>query len=161
MNNLIIITGATCMGKTPLAVELSERFGWYLIHTDWYYHPLKGVQPKTPIGVNSISKRAFIRQFIPYTTDTTIIEGIHIGNARELAIFKRYLKFGGNVYIFKVESDRFEEWFLEKYPEVGLQGTQKELDRFKEISDLEPDAVVSTADEVINFLQEKNVCIPG
>jgi len=46
MVKLIVLTGVTCNGKTYIATELRKRFGWYVIYTDLYYHPMKGKPPK-------------------------------------------------------------------------------------------------------------------
>jgi len=72
-------------------------------------------------------------------------------------LFKKYLGFKGNVYIFRVENQNFNKWYKEKYSEGN---PNKIISWFNSIHDLEVDKVVSSTDEVIKFLESKDVHIP-
>jgi hypothetical protein len=159
--NLIIITGMSCQGKTHIAVELREKCGAYIIHTDQFYYPLDKKPPTTLVGNESKEKSEFITAQIPYLKETTIIEGSHIGNKKELDIFIRELGYDGKVYCFKIENPRLKEYFATKYKENTEQlfeGIQK---RFDSIYDLEECYTVSSATEIFNILKDKDVYISG
>jgi len=153
--NLVIITGVTCNGKTHMTLELKKLTGWYSIHTDMFYHPLTGKPPRGSIvGKNSSDKVNFIKKLYPNLTETTIIEGSHIGNKAELELFKKYLGFNGNTYLFKAENKNFNKWYAKKYP-----GGNSEKIIVDSIYDLEVDKIISNTEEMINFLKEKDVYI--
>jgi hypothetical protein len=161
VKNLIIITGVTCNGKTYITLELKKLTGWYSIHTDMFYHPMKGKQPNGSIvGKISSNKINFIKSHCPNLTETVIIEGSHIGNKAELEIFKKYLGFNGKVYIVRVESENFMEWYRSKYPHLKDKDAETFVNWFNSIHDLEVDKVVHNTEELVNFLQEKDVYIP-
>jgi hypothetical protein len=161
--NLVIITGVTCNGKTHITLELKKITGWHSIHTDMFYHPMTGKSPKgSVVGRDNSDKVNFIKKHYPNLTETTIIEGSHIGNKAELELFKKYLGFNGKVYVLKVESENYMKWYRGKYPhhENKEEMAKSYIKWFDNINDLEIDKIVSNTDDVINFLKEKNVYIP-
>ena len=161
--NLILITGMSCVGKTPIAVRLSERYGFYIIHTDLLYYPLDREKYKGVVGDDSIEKRGFIRKHKKLMTETTIIDGSHIGNQKELNIFVRELGFNGNIYKFEVRSDKLREQFAGKYKE-NVEKKFVEIESwFNKIYDLRDVVVVKSADDIVNFLKEKDehICVSG
>ena len=159
--NLIIITGVSCQGKTHIAKELRRRFGFYLFHTDWFYHPLAREIPKIWVGGESKDKNEFIGIRKNLFTKTTIIEGSHIGSKEELAIFVRELGFSGAIYIFKIESENIKEWFQNKHPEKTEEVWNRINSWFNKIYNVNGN-VVSTVEEIINILgidEYGDICI--
>lgn len=158
---LIVITGMSCQGKTHIALELNSLRGYYIIHTDWFYHPIGMEGLKCNVGEESKKKNELIKQQIPLLTKTTIIEGSHIGNQKELGIFIRELEFDGEVYCFKVESPNHKEYFAKKHTENTEQVFENIQKWFNEIYNLEEVCLVSSAEEILSLLENKDVCISG
>jgi len=161
--NLILITGTSCVGKTPIAVRLSERYGFYIIHTDLLYHPLDREKYKGVVGDDSIEKRGFIRKHKKLMTETTIIEGSHIGNTRELEIFLRELDFNGEVYKFKVETPNHKTYFRKKH-KVEVEKKWEEIKKWWDsIYDWDNAIIVENCEDIVNFLGIKNgyICLSG
>ena len=161
--NLIIITGVSCEGKTYVSVKLREKCGFYIIHTDWFYHPLDRKPLECKVGEENEEKNRLIREQIPMMTETTIIEGSHIGNREELDIFKRELEFYGNVYLFKVTSPNLKEQFVSKHKKDTEQefiAIQKWFDKIYNLRDV---FIVEGAEDIINFLEIANgsICLSG
>ena len=159
--NLIIITGVSCQGKTYIAMELKKRFGYYVIHTDWFYHPLEGKSVNGYVGGESEEKNEAIKEQKHLLTETTIIEGSHIGSKEELSIFVRELGFSGNIYIFKIESENIKEWFQNKHPEKTEEVWNRINSWFNKIYNVNGN-VVSTVEEIINILgidEYGDICI--
>lgn len=149
----------SCQGKTHIALELKEKCNAYIIHTDWFYHPLDKKPPTTLVGNKSKEKREFIRSQIPNLKETTIIEGSHIGNQRELEIFVEELEYFGKVYCFKVESPNHKEYFAKKHKE-NTDDKFNSIGRwFNKIYNLREAYIVSSSQEIFNLLEEENVCI--
>lgn len=157
---LIVITGMSCQGKTHIATELNKKCGWYVIHTDWFYHPISKEGLKTPVGEEDERKDKLIREQRRLLTKTTVIEGSHIGNTNELEIFKRELGFKGKVYLFKVDSDKHLEYFATKHK----VDTEKEYEHIKKwfnsIYDWKIAHLISDAQEILSFVDIDDVCIP-
>ena len=156
MVDLIVLTGMSCQGKTHIATELNKKCGWYVIHTDWFYHFSGKEGLKWQVGEECEQKSMLIRQQIPLLTPITIIDGSHVGNTKELNIFIRELG-ARNVYKFAVRSDRHKEWFATKH----TQNTNSEFEQiskwYNTIFDLEDVQVVCSSDDVVKLLQEKDV----
>lgn len=161
--NLIIITGMSCQGKTYIATELQKRYGFYVIYTDWFYSPLEGKPLECRVGEEDEEKSRLIRKQKPFLTETTIIDGSHIGNKKELEIFVRELGFDGNVYAFAVESPNLRKRFESKYKEHAEENWEGITKWFKEIYDLENAITVESAEDIINFLkiENGNICLSG
>lgn len=156
MVDLIVLTGMSCQGKTYIANRLRDKFGLHVIYTDNYYHPIGREGLKCQVGEECEQKNILIRQQIPLLTPITIIDGSHVGNSKELSIFTRELG-ARNVYKFAVRSDRHKEWFATKH----TQNTDSEFEQiskwYNTIFDLEDVQVVSSSDDVVKLLQEKDV----
>jgi hypothetical protein len=143
-------------------MELQKRCGFYVIHTDTFYHPLGGNGLKCQVGEEAEEKNKMIREYRNLITKTTVIEGSHIGNKQELEIFARELEFEGNLYAFKVESPRIQEQFKSKHKEEAERNWEVLNKWFGKIYNLKEAIVVENAEEVINFLEihNGNICIP-
>jgi adenylate kinase family enzyme len=159
--NLIIIIGTSCQGKSYIAKQLRDKYGFYIIHTDQFYHPLDREPVKCVVGEENEEKNDFIKKQIPNITETTIIEGSHIGNQRELDIFVRELGFDGNIYKFEVRSDKLKEQFASKYKENVEEKFIEIESWFNKIYDLKDVVIVKSADGIVNFLKIKDghICI--
>lgn len=161
--NLIIITGMSCQGKSYIARQLGDKYGFYIVYTDWFYSPLGKKGLTCEAGEESEEKNKLIREQIPMLTETTIIDGSHIGNQKELNIFVRELGFNGNIYKFEVRSDKLREQFAGKYKE-NVEKKFVEIESwFNKIYDLRDVVVVKSADDIVNFLKEKDehICVSG
>lgn len=156
-NNLIIITGETCSGKTHITLKLKEQQELHSIHTDQMYLPEEREGLKCLVGEECEEKNRMIRDEIPKLTETTIIEGMHIANQKELDIFTRELGFSGNIYIFVAQNSNQEEWFKKKYEgRVDLtQESSKEW--FESIYNIQGGVIVEGFEDVIKILEENNV----
>lgn len=161
--NLIIITGISCQGKTYTAMELQKKCGFYVIHTDWFYHPLDREGLKCQVGEEDLEKNKLIREQIPLLTETTVIEGSHVGNQQELDIIIRELDFYGNLYIFKIESPNLKEQFKSKHKGNTRENWIGISKWFKSIYNIRNAIVVKGAEDIINFLEiyNGNICLSG
>jgi hypothetical protein len=159
--NLIIITGISCQGKTYISNQLYKKYGFYVIHTDWFYHPLDREPLKCQVGEENKEKNKLIRQQRPMMTETTIREGSHIGNRKELEIFKRELSFNGKVYMFEINSPNLQGQFKNKHKEQSDKNWNDIQKWFNKIYDLKDVVIVENIEEIINFLETQNVCLPG
>lgn len=157
--NLIVLTGMSCQGKTHIAVRLRELCGFHIISTDIFYHPIGKPKPRCQVGSESPKKNEFIRSHKPLLTETTIIEGSHIGNRKELNIYKRELEFTGDVLCFKVNSPRHKEFFAMKHGENSQEEFGKIKSWFDSIYNLREVYIVESAEEVISLLDDKYVCL--
>jgi hypothetical protein len=159
--NLVVITGMSCQGKTFVSVKLREECGFYIIHTDLLYHPLDREPIECNVGEESEDKNRFIREQIPLLTETTIIEGSHIGNSKELDIFIRELDFDGEVYVFRVNSPDHELYFKNKHKEQSRENWGSIKKWWDSIYDLRSAIIVEGYEDIINFLEIKNgsICL--
>lgn len=164
--NLIIITGESCQGKTPITLELKERCGFYTIHTDNFYSPYWDAPVKSPIGVEDETRNKLIRQHRERLTKTTVIEGGHIGDKDELDIFTRELEFNGKLYVFKIvcyDKEELKRRHVEKYGEGKNWIWESNAEWFRKIYNLRDAVVVESTEEIINFLEihDGNICLSG
>ena len=153
-NKLVVITGLSCEGKTTMAVELRDRFGYHIIHTDTMYLPIGRKGLSCQVGEEDEEKNGLIREHLHMLTETTIIEGSHIGNQKELDIFIRELGFEGKIYIFRISSPHTRERFNAKYKEESEELWVKLNDWFIRIYDLKGVHVVESVEEVIDILRD-------
>jgi len=96
-------------------------------------------------------------------TETTIIEGSHIENTRELEIFLRELDFNGEVYKFKVETPNHKTYFRKKY-KVEVEKKWEEIKKWWDsIYDWDNAIIVENCEDIVNFLGIKNgyICLSG
>lgn len=162
--NLIIITGVSCQGKTYVTFDLKNKCDKkiYSIHTDQMYLPEDGNGLQCPVGAEDEEKSAMLREYKPFLTETTIIEGSHIANQNELDIFIRELEFEGKIYKFRVEIP--DEVELERRARSKYGGNYDKVwqgckNWFKKIYNLRGVVVVESAENIINFLEIKDGCI--
>ena len=150
----------SCQGRTHIAVELRERFGFHIIHTDTMYHPIGREGLKCQVGQESEEKNRLIREQRSLVTRTTIIEGSHIGNKQELDIFTRELAFLGDIYTFTVRSPNIQQQFISKHG-VNSESEYEHISKwFKGIYNLDSAYVVSSVNEILNLIDEEDVYIP-
>lgn len=161
--NLIVITGMSCQGKTYIALELKRRCGFYTIHTDMFYHPLKGKSKNSLVGVEDGKKTRWIRKHKPNLTETAVLEGSHIGNRAELDIFLRELAFNGDVFLFRVKSPNLEAQFKGKHGDMWEENWKGITRWFNNIYNLRDVIIVESVEDIVNFLEIKdgNICVSG
>lgn len=163
--NLILITGESCQGKTYIAITLKERCGFYTIHTDNFYSPYWDPPVKSAVGEEDEQKTKLLQEYKKHLTETTVIEGSHIGNRKELEIFVRDLEFDGEIYAFKAECSNEEikrKAYEEKYGKGNEHIWKSNAEWFRKIYNLKEAIVVESPEEVLNFLEihDGNICIP-
>ena len=155
IKNLIIITGFSSQGKSYISAELKKRFKYYVIHTDEFYQG-KRKELGMKVGEPDEHKTKLLKEYRPHATETTIVEGSHIGNKKELDIFIKELDFNGNIYSFIVESPNIEKQFKSKHKErsdINWIGIRK---WFGTVYDLDNIAKIEVVDDLVKFLQLDN-----
>ncbi len=158
--NLIVIIGPGCNGKTYITARLSERYQFFSLHTDSFYHPLKGDQPSSVVGVVDDEKIKYIESQKKFLQQNNILEGSHAANTKELEIWTKHLEIDGNITIIEVQHPNFGEWLRKKHGEWARESYL--IDYYNGMADIEPEVVVSSVDEVVNFLKQKDesLCVP-
>lgn len=159
INNLIVITGISSQGKTYISVDLKKRFGYYIIHTDQFYrlNRLKGSEKQNLIvGEESDVKEELLKSYLPDVTETTIIEGSHIGNQKELDIFIKGIKFEGNIYKFIVDSSNIKKQFQSKHKETSKSNWIGINKWFEGIYDLKDVIEIEFVADLVKFLKIDN-----
>ena len=158
--NLIVITGAGCNGKTYVTKQLSIQYMFYSMHIDSFYSPLNGQVPNSVVGVEDEAKIQHIESLKESLIQNNILEGSYGSNDKELAIWVKYLGIDGDVIVIEVKNENCSKWLLEKHGEgVSMQSVN---DYYQSMANIPPEAIVTTEDDVINFLKQKDgiLCIP-
>lgn len=155
--NLIVIVGAGCNGKTPIAVYLREKYFLYTIHTDSFYLPLDGKKPSSVLGVIDPVKTNYIKYHKKRLTGISVLEGSHAANSKELDIWVKHLGIDGWVLVLEAKSPQFSEWVKEKWGVSGGFDWEKYiLDIYYDMADIEPDGVITCKEDIYKFFKEKN-----
>jgi len=149
-NRLILLCGESCQGKTHIAHQLHKKYGFYIIYTDSFYYPLNGLRPNSIVGVRDEAKTAYIRQFIPHLTETTIIDGSPMGNKAEVDIWTSELNVK-NAYNFRVKSPNYLANFLTKHPKEELWEI---YNWYESIHDYDS-VIIQNVDDIERFLNLK------
>lgn len=147
MKVMIVITGLTCNGKSYMTYKIRDKYKLIAIHTDSFYSPLDGNIPNSKVGVDDKVKREYFTRQKEEIGDVFIVEGSHVGNQKELDLYKEYLDFDGEVIVYEAKNERkFERWFIGKY------GSYKDKDSlvawFKKTYNIKPDKIVRSYLEI-------------
>lgn len=154
---LVVLIGATCNGKSYIAIELKRRYGFYSMHTDLFYRPENTRPPDSEIGINDPKKTSYIEEVKKGMQSFCVLEGSHVANQKELDIWVKGLQHKGKVYILEAQNSNFPKWFQEKYN--GIEEPEDLLKWYKGIKNVQPECVVSSLEEVVNFLKNKGCII--
>ena len=144
---VVFLTGKSTAGKTTIAVEVAKRFNSTVIHTDSLY-ALKGNEDVS-IGEEGNKKEQFVKSHP--NSEIVIVEGSHVGNSREIEIFKRLLEPEKSVVI-TLESKEFEQRFQKKYGDRSRENYTIWYDSFYDME--EYSLCAETVEEVFNIIQK-------
>lgn len=154
--NLIVIVGAGCNGKTPMAIGLGEKCSMYVVHTDSFFLPPDGNKPPSILGVEDSVKIEYIKHHKKELTETSILEGSHAANSKELDIWIKHLGIDGWVLVLEAKSPYFTKWVKEKWGvRKGFDWEKYILDIYSDMADIEPDGVITCTEDLYKFLKSR------
>jgi hypothetical protein len=136
-----------------MADKLSRILNINTIHTDLFYSPEGQEHPKSTVGIEGEAKIQYIQSQRKLLKRNTILEGAQLANSKELGIWIKYLEADGLVIIFEAVHPKALEYLIEKYDNQ----TDRDwcINYYKELKDIQPDKVVSSTNEILNFLKER------
>ena len=126
------------------------------------YLPMDGNGLKCFVGQEASEKNEAIKKEVWWLKEVVIIEGSHIGNRKELEIFTRELQINCPIFIFKVvrrNKDLVNKWRDEKYGVTNSKAWKNSNKWFKTIYNLKEDAIIESAEDIINYINKKHVSI--
>ena len=138
MNRMVVITGESAQGKTPIANELKREYGFYVIHTDSFSYETVNHR----LGEDYKEKRDWIKSHIDKLTPTFVVEGVHACHQRELDLYTKYLGVTKS-HAFKIENPNHKAQFDFKHRKALEEGRKRYIDWFNDLMDIEATVVKS------------------
>lgn len=137
-NTLVVITGESAQGKTPIAKELKREYGFYVIHTDLFSYKTQDHR----LGEDYKEKRDWIKSHIENLTPTFVVEGVHACHQSELDLYTKYLGVTKS-HAFKIENPNHKAQFEFKHRKALEEDRRKYMDWFDNLMDIEATVVRS------------------
>ena len=129
---MIVITGESAQGKTPIAFTLQKEFGLYIIHTDLFSFAVENSR----LGESYEEKIEWIKSHKAELTDTFILEGIHASCQAELDLYIKLLRVK-ETHIFRLKNPNHKAQFDFKHRKSSPEEKATYFEWFNETYDLE------------------------